>query len=339
MELRALTYKQEVPAPLAQTPDASENYACWAYDFHSDVGIFAHLGRWSLDRKRWREQFYVFLPGNRLVVHRGVGGGDTAQGPRAAHQQQSCLEPGKRWRWQFSGPAVPYTSAELVAGQPAENPAVRLEVDLEFDGHLPAFFYPSVDNTTWGTWHYEQHGRIHGTVRFEDHEYHIDGLAFRDHTRGPRNLTRFAGSNWIHGELPGGRGFALFQVYSAESDPPTLTLDEFTLVGPDSIETAKVLTAPDLRCLDDLDAPIQIIAETSSGLIDIEARPRNIMVFSVYGRHEILIGVARGKASLVVAERPLELVVNGQPAFGYAECCRLLTNTSPQLRSLSNPVG
>jgi len=28
----------------------------------------------------------------------------------------------------------------------------------------------------------------------------------------------------------------------------------------------------------------------------------------------------------------MELTVNGEPAFGYAECCRLLTDTSPRLR-------
>jgi len=109
VQIREVTLADEVPAPLGDVPDASENYAVWAYDFDADVGFFAHLGRWSLDRSRWREQLYVFLPDHRLLVHRGVGSGDSTRGPWAAHQRQLCIEPGRRWKLGVLGPgrAVP----------------------------------------------------------------------------------------------------------------------------------------------------------------------------------------------------------------------------------------
>jgi len=186
---------------------------------------------------------------------------------------------------------VPYPSRELAAGQPAENQAVKVDVEVDFDGHLPAFFYPSVDNTTWGVSHYEQHGRVSGTIRCEDAEYRIDGRAFRDHTRGPRNLSRFAGSNWIQGELPDGRGFVLFQVWSGDTDPPSTTLDEFTLVGPGpgpgpgagAVERGRLVEGPGLDYLDDVESEMRIVAETSSGRLEIIGRPRNTMVFSCTG--------------------------------------------------------
>lgn len=334
MDIRPMTLADEVPlVELPTDREGSENYCYWGYDFDKDIGFFAHMGRWSLDRTMWREQLYIFLPGKELLVHHGVGRGDARLGPHSALQHHVCTEPGRGWTLHHHGPAMRFKSADLAAGQPADGHMELVHLDARFDGHLPAFFYPGSDNTIWGVWHYEQNGRMSGTIDLDGQRLEFGGYAFRDHTRGPRNLSNFAGSNWMQGELPDGTGFALFEVWSAEQEPARPVLREFTLVTADGAESAELIDSPGIDSMDDLDAPQHISFNCSRGRIDIVGVPRNTMTFSVYGRHEILLGAARGRTMLVATEQPLELTVNGQRSFGYSERCRRLTATSPALRT------
>lgn len=332
MEMRQPTFADEVPlVDLPTATDGSENYCYWGYDFERDIGFFAHLGRWSLDRAMWREQLYIFLPGGELLVHRGVGKGDTTNGPHSALQRHVCTEAGRGWTLHHHGPAMRYRAVDLAAGRTVDAQMELVHLDARFDGHLPAFFYPSAENTIWGVWHYEQNGRMSGTIELGGETLTFSGHAFRDHTRGPRNLSHFAGSNWMQGELPDGTGFALFEVWSAAEEPPATLLREMTLVTPDGVESATLIESPGIDSMDDLDAAQHIVFDCSRGRIEIVGTPRNTMTFSVYGRHEILLGVARGEAMLVATEQPLELSVNGRRSFGYSERCRRLTPTSPKL--------
>lgn len=332
MKLAILDLAAEAPLQsLDGLDNASENYAWCGYDLASKVGFFAHCGRWSRDRNLWREQLYVYLPDQTVLAWRSVGLGDCRRGPAAGIQRQICLEPGKRWTLQHHGPIL-HLDPQQLATAPAREPFVqKLDFDIEFDGDHAAFFYPQSDNTTWGNWHYEQVGSMSGTIRFEETTYDIGGFAFRDHTRGPRNLSNFCGSNWIQGKLPDGTGFALFQTWHKDNDRFHTGLSELTLTSADRVEAAKLLEAPGIDSLDWPNQPFHIVFETARGKVDIECEPLNTMIFSASSRHEILLGAARGLAPLVVAEQPIRLNLDGQTSVGHSERCRLLTQSTPAL--------
>jgi hypothetical protein len=332
MKLAVLDLVAEAPLrSLEGLANATENYAWCGYDAEQNVGFFSHLGRWSWDRELWREQLYIYLPDRTVLAYRGFGRGDCSTGPAAGIQQQRCLEPGKRWSLRHHGPIMHLDPHQLVQG-PAQEPFIqRVEFDIEFHGDLAPFFYPQSDNTIWGAWHYEQVGSMSGVIKFEDNTYNVNGFAFRDHTRGPRNLSHFCGSNWIQGLLPGGTGFAVFQTWQNDSNVITTGLSELTLTTADSVEEAKLLHAPGMDSMDDLTAPIKIAFESSHGRVDIIGEPLNTMIFSPSSRHEILLGAARGKAPLVVAEQPVLLRIGDQISVGHSERCRLLTGSTPLL--------
>ena len=333
MKLATLDMAAEAPLQsLEGLANASENYAWCGYDLESKVGFFAHCGRWSWDRNLWREQLYVYLPDQTVLAWRSVGLGDCRQGPVAAIQRQVCHEPGKRWTLHHHGPILHLDPQQLVLGPARESFVQKLDFDIEFDGDRAAFFYPQSDNTTWGNWHYEQVGSMSGTIRFEDAAYDIRGFAFRDHTRGPRNLSNFCGSNWIQGKLPDGTGFAVFQTWHNDNGRFHTGLSELTLTTADSVEEATLLDAPGIDCLDYPNEPFHIVYETPRGKVDIVCEPLNTMIFSASSRHEILLGAARGIAPLVVAEQPILLHVGGQVSVGHSERCRLLTDTRPLLQ-------
>jgi hypothetical protein len=311
--------------------DPSENYAWVGYDLECRIGFFAHLGRWSLNREMWREQLYVYLPDRTVLAYRGFGCGDTTSGPAAGVQRQRCLDPGKRWSIQHDGPTWRLDPRELVRGQALEPVVERLELDLLFLGDFAPFMYPASDNTTWGQWHYEQAGSFNGSVRFGDLNERIEGFAFRDHTRGPRNLIGYRGSNWMHGLLPDGTAWTLFQAWQDADGRVEVGLQELTLTTADTVESATVLAYPELDSLDDLEAPVQVAFESSHGRIEMTCEPLNTMIFSATSRYEILLGAARGVAPLVVAEQPMLVNIGGETALAICERGRIMSTTEPKL--------
>lgn len=323
MKLAELVMADEVPLVTLPNPDMSENYAWWGYDLDQQVGFFCHLGRWSHDRQLWREQMYIYLPDRSVLAFRGFGNGDTRQGPAAGIQRQVCHEPGRKWSIHHHGPVQHLNAIELVKGPALEPFAEKVELDIEFIGDQAPFFYPSADNTTWGNWHYEQVGSIRGRIAFGGREYSLNGAGFRDHTRGPRNLKHFCGSNWIQGKLPDGTGFAVFQTWDKIDNQITPGLWELTLTTKDTVESATLIEAPAYDSLDDLTRPLHIVFEGARGRVEVMGEPQNTMIFSSSSRHEILLGAAWGRAPLVVAEQPLLLRVNGQTGIGHSERCRL----------------
>ncbi|MCY4428663.1 MAG: hypothetical protein OXC05_16745 [Halieaceae bacterium] len=332
MQIAKLDMAAEVPLQsLQEIGEASENYALCAYDSSKNVGFFAHLGRWSLDRTLWREQLYVYLPDRTVLAYRGYGRGDCSTGPRAGVLRMDCLQAGKQWRLRHTGPVLHVTGPQLARGLGQEPVVRKLELDIHFHGDRVPFLYPRSDNTSWGHWHYEQLGSMNGKLKFEEDSHEIQGFAFRDHTRGPRDLKNFCGSNWIQGTLPDGSGFALFQTWDKTGREIDIALSQLTITTAEGIESATLLESPGLDSMDVLDAPFQIAFESRQGRIDLVAEPQNTMIFSATSRHEVLLGAARGLAPLVVAEQPLLVQVNGQSTMGHSEICRLMTESSPEL--------
>lgn len=334
MRSAVLDMASEVPLrSLEGLGDASENYAWFGYDVAKEIGFFAHLGRWSLDRELWREQLYVYLPDRTVLAYRGFGRQSQDDGPAAAIQRHRCLAPGKRWTIQHHGPVWHLDARELVRGPAAEPVVERLVLDVEFTGDFVPFMYPESDNTSWGQWHYEQAGSITGSIRFGDLDERFAGFAYRDHTRGPRNLTNFRGSNWVQGLLPDGTAFALFQTWHDNGGGRvSVGLNELTLTTSDTVESAVLIDHPGYESLDDLTAAVPIAFDCSRGRVTVTGEPLNMMIFSATSRHEILFGAARGNAPLVVAEQPLRLDVDGQPGVAHCERSRLMTPEHPRLK-------
>lgn len=210
--------------PVAELPDIphwSENYCYEGYDKKANVGFWLHLGRWPRDPNLWREQLWVYLPDGTFTIMRGFGSHPVKNGPGGALMKLQCEEPG-RWRLMFKGPTR-VTTPERLKEKPdsylSDGPYAAVDFDVEFVETQPVWHFGDVlKDENWAQFHYEQHGRLKGTIRFQKaggewQTFTMDGPGYRDHSRGPRELSTFGGNYWLHGQFPNGRAFSLMHVW------------------------------------------------------------------------------------------------------------------------------
>ena len=213
--------------PLSQLPDMahwSENYCFEGYDPDADIGFWLHLGRWPRNPEIWREMLWLYLPDGRYTSMRGFGACPVPNGPGGALMTLHCDEPGI-WQLRFSGPTR-MGHSDLMLAPPrnylSDGPFAAIDFDIEFVATQPAWHFGDVlQEENWCHFHYEQHGALKGTIGYQPpgqewQRWSMDGHGYRDHSRGPRELSTFGGNYWIHGQFPNGRAFSLMQVWKIE---------------------------------------------------------------------------------------------------------------------------
>lgn len=323
IEAATVTLEDEVPVsgPLPDTEYWLENYAWHAYDATRHVGFFMHIGRWSLDPTIWRELIMVFLPEGKVVVNRSFGAGDTSRGPSGALLRFTCEQPGKLWRISYAGPARQSELATMLAGALPDFIPDRLVIDVEWAGESPVLMYPRTNDETWGRWHYEQTGSVSGTISLNGTEYRLEGgFGYRDHSRGPRELSHHGGSSWIHGRFPDGTAFSVFEVWQSREGREYRALSEAMLIhdsGPEYVEIIE--SPPRMRSLDSAVDPIRIELRKSDGTpLVIEGEILNSVAFSLSARFEWLYG-NDGVQPLFGLEQPARFVCGDKVLDGYIE--------------------
>jgi len=220
------TKQDEIPvSELPDIPHWSENYCFEGYDEQSNIGFWLHLGRWPRNPQLWREQLWVYLPDGSYTSMRGFGSHPVTDGAGGALMKLRCEEPG-RWRLQFEGPTRVSNEMRLKdapASYLSDGPFAALRFNIEFLENQPAWHFGDVlKDENWCHFHYEQHGTLKGDIHFQSpgedwQRFTMDGTGYRDHSRGPRELSTFGGNYWIHGQFANGRAFSLMHVWKVEN--------------------------------------------------------------------------------------------------------------------------
>ena len=158
------------------------------------VGAFIHIGRWANDLDLWYGQVLAMLPGGNLLVDRSWGRSTDPRGPATGNVAVTCLEPLRRWRLRFDGAGEPSTLASLAAGPVGAGRAAAFGFEIELDAAAGIWDIASageIDTLAWarkGVHHVQGH-RARGTLRSEGSSWEIDGVAVRDHSSGPRDVS------------------------------------------------------------------------------------------------------------------------------------------------------
>ena len=108
-------------------------------------------------------------------------------------------EPTRRWRLAYTGGAARLVrDPRAFAERPGEiwraSPPLECEFELDWQAEFPLHalspegnLMPGAEDVAYGKNHYEQFGRIDGTLRLGQEEWRIAGApSFRDHSWGPR---------------------------------------------------------------------------------------------------------------------------------------------------------
>jgi hypothetical protein len=186
--------------------DWSETQFFQVWSPEAGVGFFVHIGRWPGDLDLWWGQVIAMLPDGTLLADRSWGRAVDDRGPATGNLRVECVEPLKKWRVTFDGAGQPTTQEEMAKGPvgAARAVAFRFEVDLEavapvWDMHGALGF----ENLSWAAFHHTQGFRTAGTLSTEGgREWRLDGVGYRDHSSGPRNVTDVGGLHFFVAVFP-----------------------------------------------------------------------------------------------------------------------------------------
>lgn len=191
-------------------------FEAWSPD--TGVGVFLHLGRFPGDLDLWWCQAITYLPDGRLTSEINWGR-HPHPGARTGNLAIDVVEPLAHWRIGYDG-AGELTDREAMtralSGAGVRVP-VRWDLDARAagpvwdmrppaDGVMPDFAQSS---------HSQQTYRVSGTVTVGGVEHRLDGVGVNDHSRGARDLTHFAGDQWLVGVMPGAT-FHVINVWKAD---------------------------------------------------------------------------------------------------------------------------
>jgi hypothetical protein len=204
-------YSDADELPATEWPEIelwSENYFFCSWDPSAELGIWLHLGRMPNDPTLWREMIFFYLPDGTILNGKSYGRHQSESGPGSGTLTFECVEPWNRWRQNFDGVLVRSDFEKLDRGLLELGIYVPAALQLEWRPLAPIFeMGTEMQKQAWGHTHYNQLGRLVGSVRCEDKEVDFDGVGVRDHTRGPRDFRKFVWHCWHHGVFEDGRGF------------------------------------------------------------------------------------------------------------------------------------
>ncbi len=316
-----MRWEDELPVPtLPDDPTWRENFCFDGYDRQRNVGFWIHCGRWSLDPRIWREQVLIDWPDGAYLVHRAWGVRPNARGVSGALLDLDCEEPGHAWRLRYRGPVRRTDEAELLRGPLPEGPQSLLDLDISFTSEVPVWdMTAGIADQAWGKFHIEQTGRFAGTLSCDGVAVAMDGLGWRDHSRGPRDMKEMGRHCWIHGNLSRGRAFALTFIDNIVDGDFVRALDKAVIWEDGTIHPA---TCADPPFLTDSGQPPPRYAMTldyAGGRVAIDAETRRCLPHSTSRYMECFDGVTPDIAHIVTYEQGTVFHVDGEEHDGHSE--------------------
>jgi len=177
--------------PTGDDPSWSESYYFNFVDPETGLGMFTRMG--FRPGNGWADALHViYLPGKRVAFTYGrreigqdlsVYDDDLAAGDL----RLQCIQPHKRWRLTFSGSAQDIADASVLLTRSKERPAgwyqpAQLDMELEFSCLTQPHFAARGSHG-----HFEQSGRVTGTITLNGEQWQVAGFGVRDKSWGPRD--------------------------------------------------------------------------------------------------------------------------------------------------------
>lgn len=184
--------------PVGDAPHWSESYYFNFYDPESDVGMFTRMG-WR-PGSGWADALHVlYLPGSRVVFTYGRRQiaddllqytGDLTVG----NLSLNCTASHDRWLIDYCGDAQDIADADILLQRSKLRPEgwftpAQLDMSLEFQClSSPHFLMTDVAG------HFEQSGKVSGTIKLGTEQWIVEGLGVRDKSWGPRDWSMGQGT-------------------------------------------------------------------------------------------------------------------------------------------------
>ena len=205
----------ELMHPVGEHPAWSESYYFNFVDPVSRIGMFTRMG--FRPGSGWADALHViYLAGKRVAFTYGrrdigtdlsVYDGDL----QAGQLTLTCEEPYKRWRLAYHGPAQDIPDGKILLTRSRERPQgwfkpVTLDMEVVFDCSTDPHYAARGEHG-----HFEQGGRVSGTIAVGAESFQVDGFGVRDKSWGPRD--------WGAGSQTGGGDTGAEDTAAVDSGP------------------------------------------------------------------------------------------------------------------------
>lgn len=303
-----------------QNPGAGwcENYALVANDPATGINLCLYLGRQPFDISVWHEILLLSLPDGRVMVWKSAGRGGTGDGGGGAMAAFRCAEPGRRWTVTLDGLTWASTAEALREGPFHDGPWTRTGIELTFEAAMPPWMLRGNDlEHAQEHLHYEQLGRVSGTVTVAGQVWTFDGTGHRDHSRGPRDFRAIRDHAWVNCLFPGGRAFALYKMRLADGSGEVAVACVYDGA---TLRPATVTSMPLLAETADPDRyQLELDVDGVSVLIDAEIE-RPVGTVSYVTPNHMTIGASSDPgACMVVQERGTRFTWDGEIGHGHTQ--------------------
>jgi hypothetical protein len=222
--------------PRTHVPFWSENLLFTGVDSENGIFFYHHWGSVADAQDQWRGDFAVALPDGRQLLQVTFGNECTGSRISDGTLVAECIEPLKSWRIRFDSVAY-LTDAETNRNHflSVEQEPVRCSFDIRWEGYAPMHEAKRGEGLTTGfDVRYEQGGTYWGHVEFKGERHELRGYGYRDHSVGPRQLSKFTGHVWHWGTFPSGRVFGSLNMDEGEKllwKAPYVVLDGALIEG------------------------------------------------------------------------------------------------------------
>lgn len=305
----------------SDVPGWSETAYVHIWNPDARVGVFVHFGRCARDLALWWAQVVALLPDGRLIVDRSFGRSDDARGPATGTVALRCLEPGRRWSLRMDGAGEATTTADTASSLVGAGPAVPLALEVELTALAPVWDLHAAAGVTdlgWAAVHHHQGFRSTGCMRAEGRTWPLDGVAQRDHSSGPRDVSGLGGLTFLLAVFPEtGRVVNALRTADRDGTPGNALTGSLDATG---VEIGTGLDAPGLDDLATLAPRTGTVSRTGpSGAVEhLQLEVLHGYVLTMLDPNENLIGAALDAPDdpLLVTQATVRLV-DGDGAIGY----------------------
>lgn len=173
--------------PLGDDRAWSESYYFYFADPKSGIAAFTRMGFRA--NEGWADGLHVvYLGGDRVAfchARKDFSGGELALDVGGLHL--ACAEPFRRWTVDYHGSAQDIADDHILITPRKERPAgwfkpAQLAMRVDFDATLDPYYYWRGERG-----HFEQAGRVTGSVEIGGESWQVDGWGLRDKSWGPRS--------------------------------------------------------------------------------------------------------------------------------------------------------
>jgi hypothetical protein len=284
------------------------------------VGVVLHLGTHPEAGSLWHSLSSVSFADGRVFVAKSVGPAPDERTAGSALHRSTCRQPFAAWDVLGDGGYQLTSFEELAEGPLTDRPTTPVGIELRFDAFGPIWDPAGhAAHPEWGSFHHEQPMKVTGVVEVGGEVHHFDGLGYRDHSRGPRDMRAVSHSHWSNGVFPSGRTFCSLQVHRGDDVQTRAAI----LHADGTQEDIELVEVPELVNAAHQPLDISLAFTDSTGARhDVSGHVSGGATWSIVGTSEFCLGAALAvDDAYILPQSIVRWTWDGEVGYGLTDRC------------------